>query len=311
MALNGAAGRSRLKFGPLPADAQEARSAPSVSNRMNAPQPQPQMPQLMLPRITPVVRAVLIANGVLFLLRLFADSFDVTSRYFNGAFVLDVQVWRDFAPFVPVWQLLTYGFLHDLNGLGHLAFNMLGLYFFGTMLEARLGSRKFAVAYGVAIAGSGLLHLVILLATGQPGSVVGASGGVMAVLVACAVLWPTRTVIALFIPVQLRWLVLFLVAGDALMLVREAQGGGSTNVAHWVHLGGAAIGFCGIRFGWFQKDPIARLQTKVAARKAIREIEDDQRVDAVLAKIQREGMASLTRSEKELLKRTSKRKSGA
>tara|TARA_R110002126_G_scaffold86474_8_gene208733 strand:- start:4935 stop:5783 length:849 start_codon:yes stop_codon:yes gene_type:complete len=281
-----------------------------MSTPWKDPAHQPQMPQISMPRVTPVVKALMIANAVVFVLQLILETWEPTSRIFNGVLVLDVDVWRRFSPFFPIWQLGTYGFMHSLGGLMHLGGNMLGLYFFGTMLESYLGSRKFCVGYFMAIIGGGLLHALILFATSNHGPVVGASGGVMAILVACGVLFPRRTVLVFFFPVQLGWLVAFLVAGDAFMVIREWQSGGSDNVAHWVHLGGAAIGFCGIKYRWFQWDPIAKLAAKRAAGQVVKHVQEDQRFEQVLAKIHKDGMTALSRDEKELLKRVSKRRQG-
>jgi membrane associated rhomboid family serine protease len=282
-----------------------------MSTPYKDPDYQPQRPQISMPRVTPVVKALLIANAVVFVLQLLLESWGPTRRIFNGVLVLDVDVWRKFSPFFPVWQLGTYGFMHSLNSLMHLAGNMMGLYFFGTMLESYLGSRKFCVAYFMALIGGGLLHLLILFATSRSGSVVGASGGVLAILVACGVLFPRRTVLIFFFPVQLVWLVVFFVAGDAFMLIREWQSGLTGSVAHWVHLGGAAIGFCGIKFGWFQWDPVSKLATKRAAGQVVKRVQEDQRFEQVLSKIHTDGMTALSSSEKELLKRVSKRRQDA
>ncbi|MEZ6192352.1 MAG: rhomboid family intramembrane serine protease [Phycisphaerales bacterium] len=52
-----------------------------------------------------------------------------------------------------VWRFVTFQFLHA--SFGHILFNMLGLYFFGPMVESHLGSRRFLAFYllcGVASA---------------------------------------------------------------------------------------------------------------------------------------------------------------
>ena len=45
------------------------------------------------------------------------------------------------------WTPITYMFLHDPSGLSHILFNMLGLYFFGPVVEGRLGSKHFLRLY--------------------------------------------------------------------------------------------------------------------------------------------------------------------
>ena len=56
------------------------------------------------------------------------------------------------APPFHLWQLLTYGFLHD--GPAHLFFNMFALYMFGTDIERLLGSRRFLAYYLFCVAGA-------------------------------------------------------------------------------------------------------------------------------------------------------------
>jgi hypothetical protein len=106
--------------------------------------------------------------------------------------------------------------------------------------------------------------------------------------------------------IPLVWVVVFFVAGDLVWAIREAQTDVRTGTGHWAHLGGALAGFLGTRLRWFEADPLLKLQNKRAAAQAVASVEEDQRVDAILAKIQREGMQSLTRGEKKLLERRSK-----
>jgi membrane associated rhomboid family serine protease len=47
------------------------------------------------------------------------------------------------------WRLVTSGFLHD--GLLHILFNMVFLYFIGIILEPAIGHLNFAVVYGVSL----------------------------------------------------------------------------------------------------------------------------------------------------------------
>src|SRR3990170_1841799 len=84
------------------------------------------------------------------------------------------------------WTALTYMFLH--GGLGHLFFNMLGLYFFGPRVEARLGSRRFIGLYLV----SGLVGALLSLVLAPRSLIIGASGAVLGVLMAFARFWPRQ-----------------------------------------------------------------------------------------------------------------------
>ena len=75
-------------------------------------------PQLALPRVTPVVRRLLIAILVAFILQYFISWRPEGQRWILFGLGLAPETWRAFFPFVPIWQLGSYGFLH--GGLGHM-----------------------------------------------------------------------------------------------------------------------------------------------------------------------------------------------
>jgi membrane associated rhomboid family serine protease len=91
-------------------------------------------------------------------------------------------LWAPFVAQGDYWRLLTAAFLH--YGPFHLLLNMLGLYWFGSLLEQRLGSGRFLLIYVVSgLAGSaGALVLDPLKPT------VGASGAIFGILGAGLVL---------------------------------------------------------------------------------------------------------------------------
>jgi len=102
------------------------------------------------------------------------------------------------------WTLITYTFVHA--GFFHLLMNMLGLYFFGPRLEARLGSRTFLGLYLVSGLGGALLSLFTPAA-----AVVGASGAVFGVLLGFALFWPHEPIyLCAVVPLPARVLLLML-----------------------------------------------------------------------------------------------------
>jgi membrane associated rhomboid family serine protease len=110
--------------------------------------------------VTPVVRALLIANVAVFFVQYtmpaLANAFVFVPRYI----------------LLRPWSVVTYMFLH--GGLMHLAFNMFALYIFGPRVEERIGSRRFSTLYFVSGISGALLSFVF-----SPGAaLVGASGGV-------------------------------------------------------------------------------------------------------------------------------------
>jgi membrane associated rhomboid family serine protease len=202
--------------------------------------------------LTPGIRNIIIAcTCVLFLqtiLKLmFPPSYTV---FFNHTFgLVPYYVTRRFY----VWQLFTYLFLHD--GIFHLFFNMLFLYFFGMDLERTWGTRRFYEYYFISGVGAGCITVLIkaLLDIHGTGSsiaipTIGASGAIFGVLIAAAIMFPDRQVWIFFViavPMKL------LAAASILIeffLSLEVSG---DNVSHITHLGGALVGYLYLRRGLF------------------------------------------------------------
>jgi len=94
-----------------------------------------------------------------------------------------------YAPYVAQgdwWRLFTAAFLH--YGPIHLLLNMLGLYWFGSLLERRLGSGRFLLLYLV----SGLAGSAGALVVSPTSATVGASGAIFGILGAGLVLEQQR-----------------------------------------------------------------------------------------------------------------------
>lgn len=147
-----------------------------------------------------------------------------------------------------IWQLVTYAFVHA--GFGHLFFNLLGLYFFGQRLEFRWGSEQFAKFCVIVGAGAVLTHLIVTgllhLAYGSSTGavIVGISGVVYGVMLACALYYPDDIVyFQFFIPIKLKYLVAIMA-----VLTFISAGGRSGNIAHLTHLGGLLVAFLYVKF---------------------------------------------------------------
>lgn len=264
------------------------------------------MPQFVWPSLTPVVRQLLWVNGILFLatwlLFLVAEPFYVT--VLSKGVMLNPGQWKSAFPFVPVWQLLTYAFLHSPMSLWHIVGNMLLIYFFGTMLEREIGSQRFLFTYLMAAAAGGLFYLV-WSALMPMGPVAGASGAAFGIVFAAAWLFPQRTVYLLFIPLTLRVLALFLGAFAVFALINSLKLG-PTRVADSAHVGGALYGLAAAKLGWLRVDPLAWWGARQAQRAREKDVGDKERVDALLDRIHKEGIQSLSASDRRFLKRVSK-----
>lgn len=258
------------------------------------------------PVLTPVVKRILLVTVGIFLVQALLLDGKRAGAFFEEAFALVPSTWRDGFPLVPLWQLVTYGFLH--GDVFHVLHNMLFLYFLGTMLEETIGGRRFLVFYLVAIALAGLCQLVLGLAVGQALPIIGASGGVLAIVCAMATLRPDMRVIFIVVPLTLRTLALIYVAIDLFNLLMELKRGTSGGVAHFAHLSGALFGWAAVRRSWIWSDPLASLAAWRERRGHERAGSDKERLDELLAKINREGIQSLTGRERAFLKRVSQRR---
>lgn len=156
-----------------------------------------------------------------------------------------------FPEFRP-WQLLTYGFLHDVRGLTHILFNMFGLWMFGRDLERLMGAQRFLIYYLTCIVGAGIVQLIVANLQGGVYSTVGASGGVFGILLAYAMAFPNRTVVLLIppIPMKAKYFVLFY----GLLELYLGVSGRAPGIANFAHLGGMLFGFILLQY-WRSTKP--------------------------------------------------------
>lgn len=150
-----------------------------------------------------------------------------------------------------VWQPFTYMFLHDPSGLGHVGWNMFALWMFGGTLERDWGTRRFMNFYIMCGVGAGLVDVVLRLLIGTSAvATVGASGAVLSVVIAFAVMYPhTPILIALILPIPAWVLAAAYTVINLLGAIGELRRGGNPNgTAFTVHLAGIALGYYFVRF---------------------------------------------------------------
>jgi len=181
--------------------------------------------------ISPAVKILLITNVVAFVLNLIVGDAMTLRLALNPK-----EVFEQFA----LWQPFTYMFLHSTSNLGHIVFNMLGLWMFGTELERTWGTRFFTKYYLVTGIGAGVTQLLLGLfsSTFYYTSTVGASGAIYGLLLAYAMYFPHRTIILFIFPLPARIAVGIL---GAIALFSSING--SSGIAHTAHLGGLAFGY--------------------------------------------------------------------
>ena len=181
------------------------------------------------------------ASGVRILLVVTIASFLLTSGADEGL-VSSLALWPLQNGFMP-WQLVTYAFLH--GNLMHLAFNMYGLWLFGSEMENLLGRRTFLYLYFASVFFAAAMQLLVTSVSGSIYPTVGASGGVFGLLLAYGMCFPNRRLMLLFPPIPMpAWVFVTLYAVIELTLgVTGTQAG----VAHFAHLGGMIGGYMVIR----------------------------------------------------------------
>lgn len=198
------------------------------------------------------------------------------------------------------WRLLTYQFLHDPTSIFHILFNMYVLYFFGKILEPHFGPRKFIVFYLCCGVAGGLFYLFLTAIGFLPGGwMVGASGSILGIIGASAVLFPQIKMIIfpIFIPISIRFAAIgFAVFYGVIILTKGPNAGGEA-----AHLAGMATG--ALYVAW----PQIRFNLNIKPRASTwqKKIQDQQQlsaeVDRILEKVYKYGISSLTRKEKKIL----------
>lgn len=275
---------------------------------------QPQQQGFTLRRPQTVVMTLIVINvGIYVVNSLFLK---------NGLIDLMVAQASDLQHPLQWWRFLTYGFSHDPAPM-HVAANMIGLFFLGREVEQRYGRNEFLAFYLLCIVVSGMAWAAANLALGVPGArVIGASGAVVGVIVLFAFNFPRRTILLFFVfPVPAWVLGLLVVLSDLFGATGLHQVEG--HIAYAVHLAGAAFAALYYKSNWritglfgnlsFDKAKWRRSKFRVVKPDDMPERGEDtgddeltRQADAVLDKINREGIDSLTRKERKILEKASK-----
>lgn len=218
------------------------------------------------------------------------------------------------------WTLITYQFMH--NGFWHLLWNMLFLFYLGSIFKEYLGERRLLYAYlGGGVSG-GVLYLLcynlLPVFAGNNSILLGASASVLGVVCGAATLLPNYE-IYLFgvIRVPLKYIAIFYLLSSFLSIQGNNPGG---NIAH---LGGGIFGFIYIKslyahFAWYQnlKYKIGQMfKSKPSKPKGPKHVQksstyinphaqhrpSQEEIDLILDKINASGYESLNTYEKDLL----------
>lgn len=240
------------------------------------------------------------------------------------------------------WGIITHMFLHV--GFWHILWNMLFLYWFGRIVGDFIGNQRVLPIYLLGgLAGAAIYFLTAnIMPYGSMGArfALGASGAVMAIVVAAGVIAPDYIMRLLFLgDVKLKYIVFVLVLLDLISIANDSNTGG-----HLAHLGGAAMGWIFVRQlrdgnDWAMpinnmlnsitrffrnltssrqpkgprvvyKNPNRKARATAGKAGPVTDEDDlshQEQLDAILDKIKQSGYDSLSEEEKEFLFNASKK----
>lgn len=219
------------------------------------------------------------------------------------------------------WQPITYFFVHSagigisLSLLISLFFHMLLLWFSGSEIDFRFGSRSFILFYLGAGIIAGIFSAAALLLFSAQSVVAGSGPPIYALLMVWSMLYPDLELSFFFLlRIKAKWLVAVFL-GIALVV--------NLSYGQWIPFLADAIGIAwGFAIGrivWKLPNPyplnfeIQKRRRKGNSSNKIIDISviqenDDAFMDRMLDKLARKGKDSLTRREKERMKKISERK---
>lgn len=248
-------------------------------------------------KITPAVKWLLIINFAIFFTGIIIKPLGI---FLYKWFQLDPT---SLPRALQFWRVITYQFLHDPADIFHVVFNMLGVFFLGPTLERHWGSKRFLKFY-LSCGAAGALFYLLLVAVNflPPGPMVGASGAVLGMLAACAILFPQFVVFILFFPVPIR---VAAVGGTVIyvfyVITKSANAGG-----HAAHLAGMAAGAIYVFSQSWRHQFKSKTKTTQRNKQAATQQDLQLQLDRILQKVSERGIHSLTTKEKKILKQATK-----
>ena len=218
------------------------------------------------------------------------------------------------------WTLISFNFFHA--GFLHLFFNLMVLHFSGRLFSTYFTDKQMLGVYVLGGIFSGLTFVLSYIFIGKAGLLVGASGAIMAILIATATYAPFMLLRIPLIGIVKLWHVAFVILlVDLIQMPLDNTGG------HLAHLGGALFGFIYIKllqsgtditkpfsalldafanlFKPKKKTPFKKVHRNTTKNgvNSFKENKDmtQKQIDDILDKISKSGYDSLTKEEKEFL----------
>ena len=211
------------------------------------------------------------------------------------------------------WSLISYMFIHD--NFIHLLFNLIWLHFGGKLFLQYLNQKQLLYTYVLGGLFGGILFIIAfnnlpaLIPYSENAKALGASASVLAIFFAIATYIPNFQVSIPFIGfIKLKHIALIYIILDFLNIPNGNAGG------HIAHLGGAIFGFFYVK-QFTQKSAKNKQNQFLSYLKNIFNFQKSKNkksykmkeIDLILEKISRSGYNSLTKIEKELLFKSSKK----
>ncbi|MBR6854739.1 MAG: rhomboid family intramembrane serine protease [Fibrobacter sp.] len=274
-----------------------------------------------------VLQVLLLANAAVFVIAFFGRGIEVNFGAGYGSLTDYISYFGAFMPRVPLelWRYVTYMFIHV--DFMHFFFNMLMLWMFGSEVAEWMGTRHFTSMYFFCGIFAALFSFGMCLLGLTNNPIIGASGALMGIFVAYYKFFPDRMILMFFIiPMRIKHAMWVMIALDIFF----ANSGDM--IAHFAHLGGVVAGF--IYMALYQNSPnhsllsglsrlFSRKTENYSGRSSSRRsdendasepevlegevfyVDEQKRMDDILRKVEREGIQSLTESEREFLLRAS------
>ena len=273
------------------------------------------------------LRTLLLANAAIFIIAFLGRGLEVDLGAGYGSLTDYISYFGAFMPRVPLelWRYVTYMFIHF--DFMHFFFNMLMLWMFGSEVAEWMGSRHFVAMYFFCGIFAALFSFFMCLLGLTNNPIIGASGALMGVFVAYYKFFPERMLLMFFIiPMKIKHAIWVMIALDILF----ANSGDM--IAHFAHLGGVVAGFLYMAvyqngpkvlyhsplsaiFRLFSSNPEKYDERKSRSRSYQRDsveepevlegevfyVNEQQRMDEILKKVEREGIQSLSETEREFL----------
>lgn len=213
------------------------------------------------------------------------------------------------------WTIFTYMFTHE--GLGHILFNLLLLYFSGRLFFSILGEKRLVYVYVMSgIFGGALLLILGLLfpITFAGGYLLGASAAVLGIIMVMAIYTPNYPVFVFFFEMPFKYFALLVFVTSTVIDFASNTGG---KIAH---IGGALFGLLygyllkngndlfSLSFSFKSKSKMKIVHKNTDSLGQRADNVDESYLNKLLDKISKSGYDSLTAKEKDDLFKLSQKK---